>query len=79
MSIKISQDPLEQASAILGEHMVNYLIVCTPPDSPNKCTMSYDSKYAASGLIKHAKNVIESDIDIDSEYELVWDEEEDEE
>ena len=49
--------PLEQASGILGEHMVNYVIVVSSPDAPNHAQIAYDSKYAASGLVKHAQKM----------------------
>ena len=60
--------PLEQASAILGEHM-----------NPQTAMIAYDSKYAAQGLLRHGLNVIENEIEVDSDYEIVWDEEDDEE
>jgi|TARA_A200000159_G_C7109823_1_gene250188 hypothetical protein len=71
--------PLEQASGILGEHMINYVIVVSSPDAPNHAQIAYDSKYAASGLVKHAQNVLSKEIEFDSEYEIVWDDEEQEE
>lgn len=71
--------PLEQASGILGEHMTNYVIVVSSPDAPNHALMAYDSKYAANGLVKHAQNVLSKEIDFDSEYEIVWDDEEQQE
>ena len=75
----MSLHPLEQASGILGEHMYNYVIIAVDPTNPQKARLSYDSKYAASGLLKHGINYIEKEIEFDSEYEIVWDDEEDEE
>ena len=71
--------PLEQASAILGEHMNNYVILPVDSENPQTAMIAYDSKYAAQGLLRHGLNVIENEIEVDSDYEIVWDEEEDEE
>jgi uncharacterized OB-fold protein len=71
--------PLEHASAILGEHMENYVIIAVSQDSPRTALICYDSKFAADGLLKHATNVVNQEIEVDSEVEFVWDEEEDEE
>lgn len=59
--------------------MTNYVIIVSSPENPQHAEMSYDSKYAAEGLIHHAKNIIAKEIQFDSEYDLVWDDEEDEE
>jgi len=59
--------------------MNNYVIVAVPPDAPRQAYVVYDSKFAADGLLKHATNVINQEIEVDSEVEYVWDDEEDDE
>ena len=75
----MSLPPLEQASAILGEHMYNYVIIAVDPLEPQKAKIAYDSKYAASGLLKHGITFVEKAIEFDNEYEIVWDDEEEDE
>ena len=71
-------NPLDQARGILGEHMKGYVILCVSHDAPNTLQIRTDNKYGALGMVTQSLDVLNENI-VDDGWEIVWDEEEDEE
>jgi len=73
---------LEQAQAILGEHMRNYVIVYQTEDDPNNFDLAFSDPYAAKGLLEAATkyhNVyLSGGTEVDFEWSEVEDDEDDE-
>ncbi len=81
----IEVPPIDQASAILGEHYRNYVILFQDDDDPTGYDMAYSDPYSAKGLLeaatKYHNNYLEGGTELD---DFEWsdlddDEEEDEE
>lgn len=72
---------LEQARAILGEHLRNYVIVYQTEDDPNNFDLTFSDPYAAKGLLesatKYHNTFIEGGTEMDYEWSEVDDDDDD--
>lgn len=79
----IEMPPIDQASAILGEHYRNYVILFQDDDDPTGYDMAYSDPYSAKGLLeaatKYHNTYLEGgDVLEDAEWSELDDDEEDE-
>ena len=75
--------PIDQASAILGEHYRNYVILFQDDDDPTGYDMAYSDPYSAKGLLeaatKYHNTYLEGgDVLEDAEWSELDDDDEDE-
>ena len=79
----IEMPPIDQASAILGEHYRNYVILFQDDDDPTGYDMAYSDPYSAKGLLeaatKYHNTYLEGgDVLEDAEWSELDDDDEDE-
>jgi hypothetical protein len=74
--------PLDQATAILGEHFKNYVVIFQEEDNPTFYDLRYSDPYAAKGLlescVKYHNTFLEGGEFADLGDEWVWEDEDDE-
>ena len=70
--------PIEQAKAILGEHMLSYCIITIDPKFKNILHIRFDNQYAAIGMLERALDILKQYI-VDDGWEIVFDSDEEEE
>lgn len=75
--------PIDQASAILGEHYRNYVILFQDDDDPTGYDIAYSDPYSAKGLLeaatKYHNTYLEGgDVLEDAEWSELDDDDEDE-
>ena len=75
----MSIEKIQDAVALLQEHCDHFIIVAVSPDYPEEVQMTSSSKWCVDGLLGAAQRQQDIVNEIDSEYEIVWDEEESEE
>ena len=64
-------EPIENARAILGEHMTHYVVLCVSPEAPSTLQIRTNDRFAASGLVQRAINILEENI-VDEGWEIEW-------
>jgi hypothetical protein len=73
--------PLDQATAILGEHFKNYVVIFQEEDNPTFYDLRYSDPYAAKGLlescVKYHNTFLEGGEFADLGDEWVWEDEDD--
>jgi hypothetical protein len=80
----IEVPPIDQASAILGEHYRNYVVLFQDDDDPTGYDIAYSDPYSAKGLLeaatKYHNTYLEGGTELDDfEWSELDDEDEDEE
>ena len=71
--------PLQSAAAILGEHYEHFVIMVN--DEPHSVRLEYDNSVSALGMIETGHKLISKSLmsDAEEDFEIVWDDEEDDE
>jgi hypothetical protein len=54
MKIRMSNDPIKHAQAILGEHCRNYVLIASTDADPMVYDLRFNDPYAAQALLKNA-------------------------
>ena len=65
-------NPIDNAKAILGEHMLNYCIITIDPKFKNTLHVRFDNQYAAMGMMERAIDILRENV-VDDGWEIVWD------
>lgn len=69
---------IDKSKMILSEHMTSYVILAVSPDAPNTLQIRTDNRFAATGMLERATEILQENI-VDEGWEIVWDSEEEDE
>lgn len=73
----MSIEKINDAIAILSEHCEHYMVVTVGGKDCDEVEMKYSCPYIVEGLCTQAKNQIKCMYDPETDYEVVWDDEDD--
>lgn len=75
----MSLERIEDAKAILSEHCEHYVILAVLPDYPEEVQMHHSSPFTCDGLLKEAERLRKEYSELDYEYEVEWDDDDNDE
>lgn len=74
----MSLEPIEHASAILGEHFDNFVVIVAK--GKHNAQIEYSNSFAATGLLRIGERMVDGNLNIlVDDSEIIWEIEEDDE